>query len=413
MFPPAWRIVFRTGRRKPPGTEKESRPMSSQTSAAHSASAGSLRHSKTELMRQWRRRGARLRLVPGVLWGIGLLALLLDGAALAGGLILFGVDRWAPEVVTRWLDPAQLEAWRPDVSDVYQTGEGWAGLTSLLAVLCLMGSLNVRASCRWLASGLYGLGWLSLLAGLGLGSSAGVERVQLSGVAALAGVGEWLHWVGLLTLVVGTLLESCTRRGWCLLATALAGGLLQLAGMAWPDEEPVRLVVGGEAGRLGMILPGLCLLAGYGALAVGWMLGVLGLACVLARPGRVEPLAGIVHYACRCLQIGITLVAGAMLLDGSWGGHAAGSIWTFQPNEVWAIAPLLVAALVLLFRFHGKSGAPGIAVLIVGGFSGLVIGWSAWHGSRGLVALAGWVGLVNLCIAVHAGQRYLAYRPGL
>lgn len=385
--------------------------MSSQTSTAHSTSAGSFRRSKNELMRQWRSRMGILRLFSGVVWAVWLLALMLDGAALAGALLLVGVDRWVPGLVRGWLDPARLEAWRPDISDVYLTGEGQAGLISLFAVLCLMGALNVRARFRWLAAGLYGAGWLGLLVGLILGGWAGVSRLQLSGVAILAGIGEWLHWVGLLTLIVGMLLESCTRRGWCLLATALAGGMLQLAGVAWPDDEPVRLVVGADASQLGMIVPGLLLLAGYGALAVGWMLGVLGLACVLARPGRVEPLGSVVHHACRCLQIGIVFVAGAMLLDGSWGGHAARSVWRFKPNEVWALAPLLMAALVLLLRYHGKLGAPALAVLIVAGFSGLVIGWSAWQGSVGMTALAGWVGLVNLCIAVHAGQRYLAYRP--
>ena len=54
-----------------------------------------------------------------------------------------------------------------------------------------------------------------------------------------------------------------------------------------------------------------------------------------------------------------------------------------------------------------------LAVIIVAGFSALVIGWSACHARVGMIALAGWVGLVNLCLAVHAGQRYLSYRPGL
>lgn len=387
--------------------------MSSQTSAAQSSSAGSQRLSKNELMQQWRRRGGRLRLFPGAIWCVWLLALVLDLAGLAGGLVLVGAYRWVPQPIRGWLEPVHLEDWHPDISDVYVTGEGRAGLVSLLAVFCLMGSLNVRARSRLLATGLYGLGWLGLLAGLVMGGSARVGQVQESGVAALAGIDEWLYWVGLLTLVVGMLLESCTRRGWCLLATALAGGLVLLAGVAWPDEEPVRLLVGADASQLGMILPGLLLLAGYGTLAVGWMLGVLGLACVLARPGRVEPLGSVVNHACRCLQIGILLVAGAMLLDGTWGGHAARSVWNFQPTEAWALAPLLVAALVLLFRWLGTQRAPALAVVIVAGFSGLAIGWSAWHASVGMTALAGWVGLVNLCIAVHAGQRYLAYRPGL
>jgi hypothetical protein len=387
--------------------------MSSQTSAPRSAAGGCQRLGKNELLRHWRRRGRVLRLFPGAVWGLWFLALVLDGAALTGGLFLIGAERWAPESVRARFNTARLESWRPDISDVYLTGEGRAGLISLVAVVCLMGSLNVQARFRWLAAGLYGLGWLGLLAGLWLAGQSVNARMQLTGVVALAGVGDWLLWMGLLTLGVGMLLESCTRRGWCLLATALASGLLLLAAIAWPDEEPVRLVVGVGASRVGMLLPGLLLLAGYGALGVGWMLGMLGLACVLARPGRAEPLGSVVYYACRCLLIGITLVAGAMLLDGSWGGQAPRGIWKCQPDLIWALAPLLVAALVLVVRLHGKLGAPGLAVLIVAGFSGLVISWSAWHASVGMIALAGWVALINLCLALHAGQRYLSYRPAL
>jgi len=365
------------------------------------------------MMRLWRRRGGVLGLLPGGLWSVWLLALALDGAAVAGGLLLIGADHLLPEPIRNWITSPRLEAWRPDISDVYLTGEGRAGLISLGAVVCLMLSLNVRARFRILAVGLYGLGWLGLLASLVLGGWALVGRLHLDGAAALCGVDDWLYWVGLLTLVLGMLLEGWTQRGWCLLATALAGGMLLLAGVAWPDSDPVALAVGSGASRLGMLLPGVLMLAGYGALAVGWMQGVLGLACVLARPGRVEPLGSVVFYACRCLQIGITLVAGAMLLDGSWGGQAHGGIWGFQPHEVWTLAPVLVAALILLCRFHGSVGAPGLAVLIVAGFSALVIGWSACHASVGMIALAGWVGLVNLCLAVHAGQRYLSYRPAV
>jgi hypothetical protein len=285
-------------------------------------------------------------------------------------------------------------------------------------VVCLMGSLNIQARFRRLSLVLYGASFVGLLTALALGAKALVGQLLESGVDALAGVDTWLFWVGLLTLVLGVALETCTRRGWCLLATGLASGLLLLAGVAWPDEQPMRLVGEGDVVHLGMLIPGVLMLAGYGALAVGWMLGMLGLACVLARPGRVEPLGSVVHHACRCFQIGITLVAGALLLASSWGGQYAcvpgrPGGWHLRPREVWAMAPMLVAALVLLCRFHRRLGAPALAVLIVAGFSGLVLSWAACHAHVGMIALAGWVALVNLCLAVHAAQRYLAYRPGL
>ncbi len=385
--------------------------MTSKTSAPESASAGAFRRSQNELMRQWRRRGV-LQLVSGLTLGVWVLALVLDGAALTGGLLLAGADRLLPGSARVWLNSGRLETWRPDISDVYVTSEGRAGLISLAAVVCLMLSLNFQARFRRLAAGLYGLGWLGLLACLGLGGQAVVSRLQRTGIASLSEVDDWLLWGGLVTLVLGMILEGCTRRGWCLLATALAGGLLVLAGVAWP-EEPFPLVIGTGASPVAMLVPGVLLLAGYGGLAVGWMLGMLGLACVLARPGRVEPLASVVYFACRCLQVGLLLASVALLLDGSWIGQGQAGLVRIPPRVVWALAPLGVAALVLLCRMQGTLPNQGLAVLIVAGFSALVLGWSVWHGGVGMIAVAGWVGLVNLCLALHAGQRYLSYRPGV
>jgi len=294
-----------------------------------------------------------------------------------------------------------------------------AWLFSLSATLFAAGFLAVGRPVRpagWLS---YALSWAGLLLAGFWSGLAVLYRASLIGPSPLSSFNEWLLWVGFLAVVLGLVGELATRQGWVVFAAALVAGLVLLAAEWWPapfgqgqetmpQQEPVFGVL---CSRCGLMLPGLTLVAAYAALGLAWALGGCNLVLTLVAPGRPEPAAKLARFVCRWLQIGITLLASAALLDGSWGGDAGSSLWNWQPGDVWALSPLACAVLVLLTRHHGWLGNLGVTAWSVFGFSALACLWACWHFRPGACAWTCWGGLLGCALAVHAALRYLFWRP--
>lgn len=394
--------------------------MSAQTSTPFPTTGGSVRRSKNELMQQWRRRSSAAQWVPGLFWLLWGLAVLLD-LALVAGVVLLVNPRWLPpsllpetgarsrfSATAGFLGDTERHRWLEQAQPLQQ------GLLFSLATVLFVGGFlaagRLRGPARWLS---YALGWTALLAAGGWAGLAVLYRSSLIGPSPLSTFNEWLLWVGFLAVVLGIVGELKTRRGWVALAAGLVAALV-LAGATW---WPLRLAgfqqpwQGVQVIRWGLMLPGIVLVAGYATLGLAWALGSLNLGVTLFAPGQLEPGELLTGYTCRWLQVGITLLASAALLDASWTGESNTSLWSWQPAEVWALSPLAWAVFLLLARYHGWLGNFGVTVWSVLGFSALACLWTSWHAASGACLWACWGGLLGCSLAVHASLRHLFWRP--
>jgi len=397
--------------------------MAAKTTAPQSTMTGALRHSKNDLMRQWRNRSVVTRLLPSLFWVLGGLAFLLEGAVLGGGIgLLVGPASCLPagvcdvlQSMTAVASPAAASPEWAEVSNHLPWLQGLsprhlAILASLTAVGLLGLSLLARRSWPTPASGLYGLSWLALLTCLFGAGFEVVVQVRFIGPSPLSSLNEWLGWVGFMTVALGTALELAYWRRWTALAAAMAAALVLLASDYWTSGA-FRLPTSGViVSRLGMLVPGILLVAGYASIALAWAHGMLGLGHTLFAPGRLEPRQTLAVAVLGCLRLGVTLLAAAMLLDSSWGGQKVINLWSWQPREIWGISPLVLGLLLLLGYGQKWFHDFGVMLWTVVGLTLLALGWTLAQPLTGVACWCVWLGLLGIGLATHATHRHLFSR---
>jgi hypothetical protein len=397
--------------------------MAAKTTAPQFTPTGALRPSKNELMRQWRNRSVVTRLLPSLFWVLGGLALVIEGAVLSGGIgLLAGLDSFLPAGVCgvlqsmktvaspaaaspEWAEVGNHLPWLQDLSPRHL-----AILASLTAAGLLGLSLLARRSWPTAASGLYGLNWLALLTCLFSAGFEVVVQVRFIGPSPLSSLNEWLGWVGFLTVALGAALELAFRRRWTALATAVAAALVLLASDYWTSGAFRMPASGVIVSRLGMLVPGILLVAGYAAFALAWAHGMLGLGHTLFAPSRLEPRQTLAVSDLCCLRLGVTLLAAAMLLDSSWGGQTAINLWSWQPREVWGISPLVLGLLLLMAYGQKWFHDFGVMLWTVVGLTLLALGWTLAQPLTGVACWGAWLGLLSIGLATHATHRHLFSR---
>ena len=129
------------------------------------------------------------------------------------------------------------------------------------------------------------------------------------------------------------------------------------------------------------------IVASYGAFALAWVLGHVGMGLALFAPARREAFHQLSRYVYRALQIGVLLLAAGTILGGVWAADSWGRFWGWDPKEVGALLALLIYLACLHGRFAGWWHDFGLSVSAVMGFYGV---------------LAAWVGVNILGVGLHA-----------
>jgi ABC-type transport system involved in cytochrome c biogenesis permease subunit len=89
-------------------------------------------------------------------------------------------------------------------------------------------------------------------------------------------------------------------------------------------------------------------------------------------PEACHELAGFVYKA---IQVAVVLLAAGTILGALWADVAWGRFWGWDPKEVWALISLLVYVAILHGRFAGWVGNFGLCVGAVLGASAIVMSW--------------------------------------
>ncbi len=368
--------------------------MAPQISLPSALRADSLRRSKNDLMLHWRRRSL-VSQVPGLLTALVVVVVLLDSTALASAAILLFPAHWQPSFLRQLLEAFPQGS--PSSNDFWLPG---AGLASVLAAVAALGGVVFS---HWIirASGLV-LGWLMLLTSLVLTGIDLCHHAELIGPSPLASLNEWFVWLACWTALLTLGLEMVSRRCWVLLVGAAVTGLLVSLARHWPVAATVSPHAGVYTTRLGMMIPALVQVGSYAAFALAWALALLHLGAGLARPGQPEPALTLANTMDQTLRLGLMLIAVAMLLDSSWGSQETLSLWGLQPSQLWALSPLVLALVLLVACGRLQLSDQTLAVAVVVSYTALGMSWLLSHAPVVPGLWLTWLGLVSLCLAVHA-----------
>jgi cytochrome c-type biogenesis protein CcsB len=77
----------------------------------------------------------------------------------------------------------------------------------------------------------------------------------------------------------------------------------------------------------------------------------------------------------RCIQVGVVLLAGGVILGGIWADYSWGRFWGWDPKETWAFIALLGYLVILHNRLLGWLRDFGMAAAAVVAFSLVVMSW--------------------------------------
>ncbi|MBL9122897.1 MAG: cytochrome c biogenesis protein CcsA [Planctomycetaceae bacterium] len=148
----------------------------------------------------------------------------------------------------------------------------------------------------------------------------------------------------------------------------------------------------------------LTIVASYGAGALAWGLGNIGLlyylfgryrqptfSVAMAAGHRTaegaaahavpqgnhppEACAELASYVYKAVQVAVVLLAAGTILGALWADVAWGRFWGWDPKEVWALISLLVYIAILHGRFAGLVGNFGLCVGAVLGASAIIMSW--------------------------------------
>ncbi len=149
----------------------------------------------------------------------------------------------------------------------------------------------------------------------------------------------------------------------------------------------------------------LTIVSSYGAGALAWGLGNLGLAYYLLgryrppqlalasvtghRPmdphgGDGEPTGGnrppeacahLAGFVYKAVQVAVLLLAAGTILGALWADVAWGRFWGWDPKEVWALISLLVYVAILHGRFAGWVNNFGLIAGTVLGATAIIMSW--------------------------------------
>ncbi len=244
----------------------------------------------------------------------------------------------------------------------FQWAQVFYGLGALLFLISL-----VRAGRRW-----YYLGFLAFGGAFVLHTAGILLRVILGGRPPVSNFYETMLWIPFVMVVMTFILEARHRmRYLAMVASALSGLTLFLADQV-PLDSSITPVVAVLRSNKWLTIHVLTIVASYGAIALA-----AGLAHVYAvvywLKNEPKQLRDLATWTYRCIQIGVVLLAGGIMLGAVWANASWGRYWAWDPKETWALITLLWYLAILHGRFAGWLRGFGVAMTTICGFFLLLV----------------------------------------
>ncbi|MDB5352952.1 MAG: ABC-type transport system involved in cytochrome c biosis, permease component [Planctomycetota bacterium] len=253
------------------------------------------------------------------------------------------------------------------------------GLGLVLLLLTLGASRGPNTSRSPIEKGLYTLGMLGFVSGIGLEVIGFYYRVRISGWAPVTNMYETVVWVALVTSVLGLVLEAIYRKtyaaaaasGMALLATVLAANVSLLD----PDIQNLQPVL---RSNYWLTIHVLTIVSSYAAFALAMGLGLLAIGYYLSATYRRDvPYGTLAKPLIPSVPMLLIGVAGLMSIQNGWigsGSPSAMSVYLLGTVAMFGLMGTIVAVFGLIgessSRVPYRTTVAG-ALLMVAGVAGI------------------------------------------
>jgi len=183
----------------------------------------------------------------------------------------------------------------------------------------------------------------------------------------------FVSWATLFTGLVFTGRSEITLS----LTTLLAGLTLLVAGFSWMSPEITNLVP--VLKSYWLIVHVAIIMASYGFLGIGAMLGLLNLILMIFRSNKnkirvnhtIKELVVIIHIS---LILGLLMLAAGSFIGGVWANESWGRYWGWDPKETWAMVTILVYTFIVhMHKIPGFKGNYAVSAASLVGFGSVLM----------------------------------------
>ncbi len=204
-------------------------------------------------------------------------------------------------------------------------------------------------------------------------------RIAILERAPVSNTYESLLWMGLVAIAMSLVAQAFNRKAWYFVAGLAVALLSVLFSNLVPLESRTGSLPAVLRSNYWLIVHVLTIVASYGVLAVGAILGHLYLIkeALLASPASAaQPPSRFAHplvvQVYRSLQLGLFLLTAGTILGGVWAADSWGRFWGWDPKETWALISIVVYFIVLHARYINWIKDFGLAASAVLGFAAIV-----------------------------------------
>ena len=161
------------------------------------------------------------------------------------------------------------------------------------------------------------------------------------------------------------------------MTTLLAGLTLLVAGFSWMSPEITNLVP--VLKSYWLIVHVAVIMASYGFLGIGALLGMLNLLLIVMRNSKnrervnftIQELVNIIHIS---LILGLILLTLGSFLGGIWANESWGRYWGWDPKETWAMVTIIVYAFIVhMHKIPGFRGSYAVSAASLIGFGSVLM----------------------------------------
>lgn len=242
----------------------------------------------------------------------------------------------------------------------------------LLLIIQLLPIFNPKIRLNKIKQGAFVLILILFLihtAGLGV-------RWYISGHAPWSNGYESMVFVSWATLLAGLIFANRSEITLSL-TTLLAGLTLLVAGFSWMSPEITNLVP--VLKSYWLIVHVAVIMASYGFLGIGALLGMLNLLLMILRNSKnrervnftILELVNIIHIT---LILGLILLTLGSFLGGIWANESWGRYWGWDPKETWAMVTIVVYAFIVhMHKIPGFRGSYAVSAASLIGFGSVLM----------------------------------------